>query len=63
MSRLNYNRWTEKEVEVKVSQSYVFASGVVRPPGFEPGSPAFFTLRLWEAEVLDQARPRPHNTT
>ncbi len=32
----------------------------MRPPGFEPGSPAFFTTHLWEAEVLDQARPRPH---
>jgi hypothetical protein len=27
---------------------------MVRPPRFEPGSPA------WEARVLDQARLRPH---
>ncbi len=31
------NHRREKEGKVKVSQSYVFASGVVRPPGFEPG--------------------------
>ena len=36
----------QKKREVEMFELCVFASGVVRPPGFEPGSSA------WEADVL-----------
>src|SRR6266568_3191929 len=44
---------------------------MVRPPGFEfpdrpsgrsPGSSAFRCRWYWQAEIIDQARPRPHGT-
>ena len=37
----------------KISDPATAGSGMVRPPGFEPGS------STWQADVLNQARLRP----